>query len=64
MGKINRSTMRGRVYRIREYPDEEEKAEPEALPIGLLPCRGAQVALQRCLILRAGIKENNMERKH
>jgi hypothetical protein len=63
MGKINRSQMRGRVYRIREYPDEE-KAEREALPIGLLPCRGAQVALQRCLILRAGIKENNMERKH
>ena len=61
MSKINRSTCEGRVYRIREYPDEEEKAERKALPIGLLPCLGAQVALQRSLILRAGRREANME---
>ncbi len=35
----------------------KSKGRAEALPLGRLPCCGAQVALHRCLILRAGGRE-------
>jgi hypothetical protein len=45
-----------RVYRFREYRRgrEDKRAELIALPLRILTCCGARVALQRCPILRPG----------
>ena len=43
---------------------EREKAERIALPIRTIACVGAQVALQRCPILRAGKNDFNLQPKN
>jgi|GEM_PF-866176 len=60
MGKINRSQMRGRVYRIREYPDEEEKAAASGCgPSVYSPATALRSLRERSPILRAGGRKSN-----